>query len=488
VSTFLDASHLPGLAGDAGLVTVAQRDGVHARAMPMTTEVADTVCRHLLHARTALEQVPVARVIDAIDSAARRLCDPAEPARDDVLRGLQAFTGYAPAMAGLVLDRMCQDWMRAPLHRLVTAEFGDAAPIESFCDRPGSPGVQVRAVAPPLGLHVFAGNVPGVSVTSIIRALLVRSAVFGKSAAGEPVLAPAFARLLFEADPAVGRCVAVTYWPGGSTDIEAAVLRHAGLVVHYGGGDAIASLRSRAAAGTLFVEHGPRISFAVVDSAGFTRLQGAGGRAAQDAAAQDAAAQDAAAQEAAADLARAVALFDQQGCVSPQTAYVIGDPASAHAFAERVATCLHDIAAVLPRGRLEPGEAAAIRDLRTRAEFRAIGGSDVKLWTGSDLAWTVIAEPDPAFGGSCLNRTLIVRSAPSLDALIDLVRPFSPLLQTVGLAGFADEELAAVASRLGTLGVTRFAPIRDMPWPPATWHHDGRGPLRELVRWIDLER
>jgi hypothetical protein len=483
VSTFLDASHLPGPDGDAGLVTVAQRDDVHARATRMTADVAEAVCRHLLHARAALEHVPVARVIDAIDSAARRLCDPAGPVRNDVLRGLHAFTGYAPAMAGLVLDRMCQDWTRAALHRLVTAEFGGAAPIEGFCDRPGSPGVQVRAVAPPLGLHVFAGNVPGVSVTSIIRALLVRSAVFGKSAAGEPVLAPAFARLLAEADPAVGRCVAVTYWPGGSTDIEAAILRHAGLVVHYGSDDAIASLRSRAAADTLFVEHGPRISFAVVDSAGFTRSQGAGGRAAQDAAAQDAAAQDAAA-----DLARAVALFDQQGCVSPQAAYVIGDPASAHAFAARVATCLHDIAAVLPRGRLEPGEAAAIRDLRTRAEFRAIGGADVKLWAGNDLAWTVIAEPDPAFGGSCLNRTLVVRSVPSLDALVELVRPFRPFLQTVGLAGFPDEELASVASRLGTLGVTRLAPIRDMPWPPATWHHDGRGPLRELVRWIDLER
>jgi hypothetical protein len=77
---------------------------------------------------------------------------------------------------------------------------------------------------------------------------------------------------------------------------------------------------------------------------------------------------------------------------------------------------------------------------------------------------------------------------PSLDALVERVRPFRPFLQTVGLAGFADDELPGVASRLGTLGVTRFAPIRDMPWPPATWHHDGRGPLRELVRWIDLER
>jgi hypothetical protein len=26
-----------------------------------------------------------------------------------------------------------------------------------------------------------------------------------------------------------------------------------------------------------------------------------------------------------------------------------------------------------------------------------------------------------------------------------------------------------------------------MPWPPPEWHHDGASPLRELVRWVDLE-
>jgi hypothetical protein len=29
--------------------------------------------------------------------------------------------------------------------------------------------------------------------------------------------------------------------------------------------------------------------------------------------------------------------------------------------------------------------------------------------------------------------------------------------------------------------------LPEMPWPPATWRHDGRDPLRELVSWTDLE-
>ena len=37
------------------------------------------------------------------------------------------------------------------------------------------------------------------------------------------------------------------YWQGGDSALEAAAMRHAGLVVHYGGAASIASLRSRAA-------------------------------------------------------------------------------------------------------------------------------------------------------------------------------------------------------------------------------------------------
>src|SRR5690606_32859155 len=113
-------------------------------------------------------------------------------------------------------------------------------------------------------------------------------------------------RALSDADPEIGDCVAVTWWPGGNETIEEAALARVGLVVHYGGADAIASLRSRAHPRVKFIEHGPRISFAIVRA-------------------------DTADPDAPAELARAVALFDQQGCVSPQVAYIIGSPDQARA-------------------------------------------------------------------------------------------------------------------------------------------------------------
>jgi hypothetical protein len=455
----LPAFHLPG--SDVEPHAVLTRDGVRALAPVLTPAQLRAVCDRLVDARAALLRMPTERVVAAIDSAARRLRDPGSARREELLRGLVAFTGYSHAMAALVLDRMSEDWLAPALRLLIDAELGGADAIDHFLTRPD--GSRVRAIAPALGLHVFAGNVPGVSVTSIVRALLVRSAVLGKSATGEPLLAPAFARLLADADAEVGACVAVTWWAGGDVPLEEAALARARLVVHYGGADAIASLRARAAADTSFVDHGPRISFALVSAA-----------ASRDSAVAH-------------EAARATALFDQQGCVSPQLLYVVGTADDAARFAAALADALAELADALPRGRLEAAEAAAIRELRTRAEFRAIAGENVKVYAGDDLAWSVILDPDPSLSGSCLNRTIVVRHVASLDELIPLVSPFGRFLQTVGVAGF-DDRIEEVAARLGDIGASRVTTLAAMPWPPVHWHHDGRGPLRELVRWVDLER
>ncbi|HEX6309034.1 MAG TPA: acyl-CoA reductase [Longimicrobiales bacterium] len=455
----ISASHLPGAGIEAGRV-VAEAGNVRVVATALDAAGIDRTCSSLLEAQAALRGATTERVVRAIDSAAHRLLDPAEPARADVLASLHEISGFSPPMASLLLDRIVDDWRAPALDRLIRTELGGPAAIDSFIERGPR---RVRAVAPQLGLHVFSGNVPGVGVTSIVRALLVRSAVLAKSAAAEPVLAPTFARLLAEDDPSLGRCVAVTYWPGGDAHLENAALARVGLVVHYGGGAALTDLRARAPAHVRFVEHGPRISFAVVRAAG------------------------AVLPAIARDLARAVALFDQQGCVSPQTAWVIGTREQARILAAATATALDEIQRELPRGRLDPGEAAAIRAMRTRAEFADIAGRDASIWGPPDLAYSVILADDDAFEGTCLNRTLLVKQVPDLPTLLAILPPFRSLLQTVGLAGFAGDERVAAAAALADTGVTRISTIGDMPWPPPTWHHDGRGPLQELVRWVDLE-
>ncbi|CAN5772141.1 acyl-CoA reductase [soil metagenome] len=456
------AYHLPDTTRARELIVIAEHDGVRALAPALTATDIGAICRSLTNAQLQLTRMPVDRVIRAVDEAARRLLDPAEPMRHQALAGITAITGYAPAMAALVLDRMAADWTAEPLRELVEAELGGAAAIESFVRT--ATGTRARAVAPALGIHVLAGNVPGVGVTSVVRALLVRSAVLAKSAVGEPVLTPVFARLLADADADVGACVAATWWAGGDCDIEEAVLEHAGMVIHYGSADAIASLSDRAGTGVRFGEHVPRISCAICRPVSGGDYEAA-----------------------AADVARAVAIFDQQGCVSPQIVYVIGSSDDARTFAARGAAALERIQPELPRGRISDAEAAAIRDLRTSAEFGAYGGRTTDLWQGDDMSFTVVLSDDSRFEGTCLNRSLLVKPAASVHEVIEAARPFGRLLQTVGLAGFATTDRDDVAIRLTAIGATRITSIAAMPWPPVTWQHDGRGPLTELVRWTTLE-
>jgi hypothetical protein len=304
-------------------------------------------------------------------------------------------------------------------------------------------------------------------VTSLVRALLVKSASLAKTAAREPVLAPLFARALAEADPDLGECMAVTYWAGGDVASERAATQNAEAVVFYGGADPAREIRERLPPGVTLIEHGPRISFGIVM-----------GEALSD---------RASASVLAASVARATATFDQQGCVSPQLVYVEdGAAVSAREFAALMAEALQAEAVSLPRGPLSPAEAAAIHDLRASAEFRAIAGEDVDVFGSRDTSATVIFEANTAFAASPLNRVLRIKPIADIGLLPGLLTPARHLLQTAAVAG-PPGRIEALAPRLVAVGVTRITSFAEMPFPPPFWHHDGRGPLGELLRWADLE-
>ena len=454
------AWHLPGLELAPGEALAETPAGavfaprLSARDVARAAELA-------IAAGSAMQALPAGDVIATIDRVARRFLDRADPLRQEALAWLPHVTGYSGPMCELVLNRMAADWTRPALLGLLRAEFRDPRVLERFV--PHVPGQYVRAFPPRLAFHVLSGNVPGVGVTSLVRGLLVRAPALCKTARDEPVLPVLFARALAEHEPRLSQALQVAYWPGGDEGLEAPALTAADVVVHYGAGSAIADLRARLPAGARLLEHGPRVSFAVV------------------------ARQHAHRTGEAAAAARAVATFDQQGCVSPHVLYVEqGGRAEPRQFAALVARQLELLAPELPRGRRSTAEAASVQQARAGVEFRAIAGHEAALWTGADLAWTVAYDPDPSFTASCLGRFLWVKPVPDLADVSDLIRPFRDVLQTAAISA-PPRRAAALAETLAHAGCTRITTLADMPFPPATWHHDGRGPLRELVRWASWE-
>lgn len=419
----------------------------------------------LLQSGEALQSRTVASIAASVGRVAERLLDSGDPLRQAAEAALPGLTGASLPMVRRVLDGMAADWRRDRLMELVGAEFDHPEVLERFRPRRGVPGVESRAIGPRLTTHIFSGNVPGVAVTSLIRALLVRSPSLGKTAAGEPLLAVLFARGLHEVDPELGRSLAVTHWPGGDEELERVALRRAAAVIAYGGNETIRSVRSRVEPGARFLGYGHRVSFGVVARERLTH------HGAQDVAA--AAALDA-------------ATFDQQGCVSPHLFYAEqGGDISPAAWAEMLAGELAKLELELPRGRLTAQESSAIRQLRGEMEFAQLAGEGVTLHASADgTAWTVIHDPDPTFAASCLNRTVRVKPIASLADVLAHAAPVGSVLQTVGLAA-SPERAAALSEQLARVGVTRIAPLGEMAWPPPHWLHDGRPPLADLVRWCD---
>jgi hypothetical protein len=461
----IDAFHLPGL---QHCPTTAWpfgegKSAFELRIPQLTPALLRQQVRALAGAREqSLVGRPVAEIVRVVDRVAARLLDPADPLRQAAELALPAITHYSPAMIARVLDRMAADWRADRLRALLAAELGDARVLDGFAPAPGGRG-RTMAIGPRLAVHVFSGNVPGVAVTSLVRALLVKSASLGKTAMGEPLLPALFARAVAEEDAELGACLAVAYWPGGGGEMERAALEGADAVIAYGGRGAVDSIRAQAPPEARFLGYGPKLSFGVV---GRARLSS----------------------DAAEETARAAALdastFDQQGCVSPHVFYVEeGGDVAPREWAAMLARGMETVERELPRGPLGPGEASAIRQLRGEAEFR----EGVELHAPeAGTAWTVVYDPEPAFEASCLNRVVRVKPVAALADVPALVAELGEVLQTVGVAA-GEGETADLAAALGRLGASRVSPLGEMAWPPPWWHHDGLPPLRALLRWCDLE-
>jgi hypothetical protein len=465
----IDAFHLPALPHLSTTTwSYGRGDAVVQLRIPQLTPallrsqidaLIDTQVRHL-------EDRPIEGIVFAIDRVAARFADPADPVRRLAETALPAITGYSPAMVSTLLDVMAADWRAPRLLELLREELGDPAVLDSFRARRAAPGL-VRAFGPRLVTHIFSGNVPGVGVTSLIRSLLVKGATLGKTAAGEPLLPTLFARALAGEDAELGRCVAVTYWPGGNEELEKVALSASEAVIVYGAGDAVAAVRARTPSEARFIGYDHKLSFGVIGREALTGEQ---------------------ALDAAAAAAQAVATFDQQGCVSPHLFYVEeGGELSPGEWARLLAAEMARVETELPRGTLSPREASAIRQLRGEAEFAQLAETGVELHASPEgTAWTVIFDPDPAFQASCLNRVVRVKPVSRIENVPLLVASMGRFLQTVGVAA-GEARRFWLASQLGRSGASRVTPIASMAWPPPTWHHDGRPALLDLVRWCDIE-
>jgi acyl-CoA reductase-like NAD-dependent aldehyde dehydrogenase len=404
----------------------------------------------LLQAQRALAERPVDEILAVLDRVAARWLDHASQIRWEAQERLAAGTGLAPAMLRRGLDDMIRRMQG--IGALLDQDLGTREALDGFFWRSG--GVLSRAWGPGLLVCVFSGNVPGIPAFDMALGLALKSAVLVRPAAAEPVFAELFARSVAAADEGLGRCLAVARWGYEETW----PYERAGAVLAYGSDQSVAAIGQRVPSGVRFIGHGHKISFAVV------------AREAADAAT-------------ARRLAYDVAMYDQQGCVSPHMAFVErGGALSPADFARACGAALAALHGEMPRAKLAPEEAMALRTVRDEAEFAA----DALYASEGDLAWAVVHSETPAFLPSPLNRLLRTFAVADLSEVAGIVAPFATYLQTVAVAAPAGRR-AALAEALGRLGASRVCAIGRAQEPGPLWRHDGRPTAGDLVRWTEIE-
>ena len=417
-----------------------------------------------VRAHQAIKQWPVHELIQVIDRVVHRMLDAENPQRQLLNRLLAGTTGLDEELLRLGLTRYLQCFRAPQLQRFVNEDLGNPALLDRF--EPRAKGGLSMAVGPQVLMHVWAGNVPGLPLWSLVAGCLVKAGNVCKLPSAEPMVASLFASLLAHEAPELADGLAVVWWPGGDTARESAVFEQADVLMAYGDNQTLQALRAQVPITTRFLAFGHKLSFGMVGAS-----------------ALDARRAHEVARLAALDVVR----FEQQGCYSPQLFFVArGGRRSPLDFAHHLQQQLRALAQQYPRRALTLHERQAQAEWRMAQETDALAGHGVVMLGDASDPFGVVYSDAPQFVPSALNRTVRVVAVDDLAQVPALVAPNRNLLQTVGMAA-EPQELMALSQALGLAGVTRICSIGSMTLPEAGWHHDGRFNLADLIQMVDIE-
>ena len=464
------AGYLPGLADDdvewrslafgrAGeALEIAVPALSDAQMKELAARVRDASRRHL-------KTLPVARIVDIIDRVIARLLDRGDPYRRKAEALLPIVTGYDAEMVRLGLTGYLKTFRKPGLNRFLAEDFANPGILDGF--QPMAKGGCARAYGPGVLAHIWAGNVPGLPLWSLISGLLVKAGNIGKVPSAEPLFAGWFASLVAEIEPDLADCFAIVWWQGGDTARETVLLGEADVVLAYGGNDTLDAIRGRVPVTTRYLAYGHKISFGMIsrDALDTRRASSIAHQAAHD-----------------------VVRYDQQGCYSPHVFFVErGGKVSPREFCAYLAHELAGFEVKYPRRALTIAESGDVAAWRHQEEVKASSRPNRELVGDAAGAWSVAyAEDDDDLAPSGLNRMIKIVAVDALADVAPRIAPYKAFLQTVGIAA-SPEQLYRLADVLGLAGVTRISALGQMTSPEAGWHHDGRFNLLDLVTLTEIE-
>jgi len=375
---------------------------------------------------------------------------PQNEKREELVDLTSRVTGYSKEMVELGMKQICGILTKEYLEAALQSDLGDKRLMDEWVTRAES---VVHCQPRGKMLHILAGNVPTVAITSIVRGSLTKNANIIKMSDRDVITASYFAQSFHDVDPEhpVTKTTSVLYWPHTNHEIFGEIISLVNAVSVWGGYDAIHETKENTPQGVELLEFGPRRGVQLIGEDAFHDLEKATKNAAHD-----------------------LTLFDQEACFSPQIAFVEGD---AERYAESLAKSLEEENARLPKGYSDSKSHANITNARIYSKFRGH-----KVHTSAKTEWTIIlASKMEDFPTHPLGRTIFI--IPVKD-LAESIKHIGPETQVVAIEPYS--RAADLKERLTVKGVDRITRLGKMGYFALGSPQEGMYTLSRMVRWVKM--
>lgn len=330
----------------------------------------------------------------------------------------------------------------------------------------GAPPVSIRAVGA-RGVHIIAGNVPVVGVTTVIRNAITRSDAIIKTPSNDPLTTAALVRTMIDMAPdhPLTRHVSVAYWKGGDDRIEPALYdpRRIEKIVAWGGFAGIKHLTRYLQPGLDLITLDPKHSGSLIGKEAF--------------------ADEATLQHVAQRLAVDIGAMNQEGCVNARVIHVeSGTDAEGIKRAERLGELTFAALQTLPQHLSTPHKAFD-RELKDEIDALAFVDDEYTVFGGRSNEGAIIVSRSANPVDFARQLACRVANIVPVDDVSEAVRSVNSYTQTIGIfpeslkTRLRDQLAWHGAQRLVSLGGA--ATLNQAPGP-----QDGIEPLRRMVKWI----
>lgn len=450
------------------LTTFGGRRGEFTFECPDAAAYLDRLALPGSSAMADLYRLSFADILDYLARLSGHLTLETNPHLRDAFEVASATSGLSESILRRqyqkVPEMLSPEVVRDIAERLIGVQY-----LEGWVAQPLRPSSPIRVKVRAFGarcVHIIAGNVPGISVLTMLWNAITRSDALVKTPSNDPMAAVALARTMADTAPdhPLTRHFSAGYWKGGDDRVERWLYdpKRIEKIVAWGGFNSIKHVTQYLQPGLDLVTLDPKHSATIIGPEAFV--------------------DEAALRSVAHRLALDFGVLNQEACFNARVIYVVsGTDVDGLAKANRLGRMAFEALQALPPHLSTPHKAfpAALKteidNLRfVEEEFRVFGGR------GNEGA-VIVSQTDLPVD---FNRILSGRVANivPIDDVQTALRSVNAYTQTIGV--YPESLKTEIRDRLALQGAQRIVSLGGATMMAMGTPQDGIEPLRRICKWI----